>query len=42
MKKILLVVAMAVAATSTFAQGDALKALLKAKTYSEAKSILNG
>ena len=42
MKKILLVVAMAVADTSTFAQRAALKAPLKAKTYSEAKSIFNG
>lgn len=35
------IVAMAVAATSAFAQGDALKSLLKAKTYSEAESLLN-
>lgn len=40
MKKIMFLAIMAVAATSAFAQGDAIKGILKAKTYSEAESLL--
>ena len=40
MKKFMVVVVMAAAATSAFAQGDAIKGILKAKTYSEAQSLI--
>ena len=41
MKKLMVVALMAVAASSAFAQGDALKGILKAKSYTEAENLLN-
>lgn len=40
MKKLLMVALMAVAATSAYSQDDAAKAILKAKTYDEAATLL--
>lgn len=40
MKKLMIMAMMAVAANTAFAQGDALKSILKAKTYSEAESLV--
>ena len=41
MKKFMVMALMAVAASSAFAQGDALKSILKAKTYADAEALLN-
>lgn len=41
MKKLMILAMMAVAATSTFAQGDVLKNILKSKDYAEAEKLLN-
>lgn len=41
MKRVMISVLMAVTATMTYAQGDALKQILKAKTYEEAETLVN-
>lgn len=41
MKKLIISAVLAVAATSAFAQGDALKSILKSKDYAEAEKLLN-
>ena len=41
MKKLIISAVLAVAATLAFAQGDALKSILKSKDYAEAEKLLN-
>lgn len=41
MKKLVIMAVLAVAATSAFAQGDALKSIMKSKDYTEAEKLLN-
>lgn len=41
MKKLMILALVAVAASTAFAQGDALKSILKSKTYEEAENLLN-
>ena len=41
MKKLIISAVLAVAATSAFAQGDALKSIMKSKDYTEAEKLLN-